>query len=102
MDQISVSPEVSSRMSRIRSKDTKPELVVRRLAHRLGYRFRLHRRDLPGTPDLVFAGRRKVVLVHGCFWHGHACRPTRVSALKPGYWSDKIRQNVERDQRNQA
>lgn len=59
----------SERMSRVRGKNTGPELTVRRLNHALGYRFRLHRRDLPGTPDLVFSGRRKVVFVHGCFWH---------------------------------
>lgn len=94
--------ERSARMARVRAKDTKPELVVRRLVHRLGYRFRLHRRDLPGTPDLVFSGRSKVVFVHGCFWHGHDCRPARVSDLKASYWSNKLRQNVERDQRAQA
>lgn len=61
----------SERMSRVRAKNTGPELTVRRLVHALGYRFRLHRRDLPGTPDLVFAGRRKIIFVHGCFWHRH-------------------------------
>lgn len=61
----------SERMSRVRGKNTGPELTVRRLIHALGYRFRLHRRDLPGTPDLVLAGRRKVIFVHGCFWHRH-------------------------------
>ncbi|HVV63937.1 MAG TPA: very short patch repair endonuclease, partial [Rhizomicrobium sp.] len=65
------SPERSAVMRAVKGKDTKPELIVRSLAHRLGYRFRLHRADLPGRPDLVFPARRAVILVHGCFWHGH-------------------------------
>src|SRR5437868_356282 len=65
--------QTSAHMRTIRKKDTKPELVVRQLAHRLGFRFRLHRPDLPGTPDLVFPSRKKVILVHGCFWHQHSC-----------------------------
>ena len=71
MDTLTV-VERSERMARIRSKDTEPELLVRSAAHRLGYRFRLHRKDLPGAPDLVFPARKKVVFVHGCFWHAHA------------------------------
>lgn len=63
--------ERSERMSRVRGKDTKPELIVRRLLHGLGYRYRLHARDLPGKPDIVFRGRRKAIYVHGCFWHRH-------------------------------
>lgn len=88
-------------MSRIRDKNTKPELLVRRLAHASGYRFRLHRRDLPGSPDLVFSSRRKVVFVHGCFWHDHACRAHKRHKVTAGYWSDKLSTNVERDRRKQ-
>lgn len=70
MDNLSVA-ERSRRMALIRNKDTKPEKIVRGLVHRLGYRYRLHRRDLPGVPDLVFPGRKKIIFVHGCFWHAH-------------------------------
>ena len=84
-------------MQAVRSIDTKPELLVRSIAHRLGYRFRLHRKDLPGTPDLVFVGRRKVVFVHGCFWHGHDCpRGARVPRTNRAYWVKKIRRNRQR------
>jgi DNA mismatch endonuclease (patch repair protein) len=85
-------------MRAIRSKDTVPEMVVRRLAHALGYRFRLHRPDLPGKPDIVFPGRRKVVFVHGCFWHGHDCRRGDVHPkTNPDYWRTKIERNKARD-----
>lgn len=85
-------------MRAVRSTDTKPEMRVRRLAHRLGYRFRLHRADLPGTPDLVFAGRRKVIFVHGCFWHAHDCRRgARQPKANAGYWRAKIERNAARD-----
>jgi len=94
---------VSRRMSRVTKKNTKPELVVRRLAHRLGYRFRLHRRDLPGTPDLVFPSRRKVIFVHGCFWHRHGCRLSgRVPQIRVDYWRPKLDRNVQRDHEAQA
>ena len=86
-------------MATIRGKDTKPELVVRSVAHRLGYRFRLHRRDLPGSPDLVFPGRRRVVFVNGCFWHDHSCRAHKRDRISAGYWSDKLTANVARDER---
>ena len=87
-------------MSRIRGKNTKPEIRVRHLVHSLGYRYRLHRRDLPGTPDLVFPGRRKVIFVHGCFWHQHDCpRGSRPSSNKR-FWNAKLKQNVERDNKN--
>jgi len=89
-------------MSRIRSKDTKPELAVRSILHRLGYRFRLHRKDLPGRPDIVLPRHKKVVLVHGCFWHGHTCRLASKPKSNAGYWSDKILKNKERDARNLA
>ena len=85
-------------MSQVRDKNTSPEIVVRTLIHRLGYRFRLHRSDLPGKPDLVFPSRRKVVFVHGCFWHGHGCdRGNRRPKTNQTYWHKKIQRNIERD-----
>lgn len=85
-------------MSRIRGKDTKPEMAVRRLVYGMGLRYRLHRRDLPGSPDLLLPRHRKVILVHGCFWHSHAgCRAGRVPASNTGYWEPKLRRNAERD-----
>ena len=94
---------LSERMARIRKTDTKPELIVRRIAHGFGYRFRLHRRDLPGTPDLAFPRLRKVILVHGCFWHRHDCRDGRkLPSGKPGYWEPKLQRNAERDRQTLA
>lgn len=91
----------SRNMSAIRGKDTKPELIVRRIAHRLGYRFRLHRRDLPGSPDLVFPRFKKVIFVHGCYWHMHGCRWGRVTPrTNAGFWQAKRAGNVARDRRN--
>lgn len=90
----------SERMARIRGKDTVPELKVRKLAHKLGYRFRLHRKDLPGKPDLVFASKRKVIFVHGCFWHGHDCKLGRLPKSNVEFWAAKIKRNRERDLRN--
>lgn len=88
----------SNHMRRIRKRDTKPELVVRRIAHALGHRFRLHRRDLPGSPDLTFPRHRKVVLVHGCFWHQHeGCRLKRQPKTRLDYWLPKLARNVARD-----
>lgn len=96
-------PARSRLMSRVRGKDTKPELVVRRLLHSLGYRFRLHRRDLPGSPDIVFSLRRAVVFVHGCFWHRHeSCRRTTDPKTRPEFWQAKFDRNVQRDAENQA
>ena len=94
-----LTPEQRRRcMAAIRSKDTKPEMVVRQLVHRLGRRFRLHRKDLPGRPDLVFARDRKAIFVNGCFWHVHACRfGLRVPTSNMEYWSKKRARNVERD-----
>ena len=90
-------------MSRIREKNTSPELKVRSLIHRLGFRFRLHRKDLPGKPDLVFPSRKKVIFVHGCFWHGHNCaRGHRVPKTNSRYWVDKIHRNTERDVNHQC
>ena len=94
----------SERMGRVRARDTKPELLVRRLVHRMGYRYRLHRRDLPGTPDLVFPGRRKVIFVHGCFWHRHTdanCKLARLPKSKHDFWVPKLKANFERDVDNQ-
>src|SRR5262245_31053378 len=94
----STNEALSARMRRIRKIDTKPEMVVRQLAHRLGFRFRLHRRDLPGTPDLVFPRLRKVIFVHGCFWHQHDCRlGAKQPSANPAYWLPKLARNVERD-----
>lgn len=84
-------------MSRIRGSNTKPELVVRSLLHRMGYRFRLHRKDLPGTPDVVMPGRGTVVFVHGCFWHGHTCKRTKMPKSRVDYWRKKIEDNRRRD-----
>ena len=94
----------SERMSRVRGKDTKPELAVRRLVHGLGYRYRLHRRDLPGVPDLVFPGRRKAIFVHGCFWHRHpdpSCRLARLPKSRQEFWITKLENNRARDLRQQ-
>ena len=92
-------------MRAIRSKDTKPELVIRRLVHGMGYRYRLHRHDLPGRPDLVFPGRRKVLFVHGCFWHSHPdprCKRSHHPKTNPSYWTAKLKRNQERDRENRA
>ena len=93
--------ERSARMALVRGKDTKPELLVRRLVHGLGYRYRLHRRDLPGTPDLVFPGRGKVIMVHGCFWHRHeGCALARLPKSRGDFWLPKLTTNAERDASN--
>jgi len=90
-------------MRAVKSKNTAPEIVVRRLVYALGYRFSLHRRDLPGKPDLVFIGRRAVIFVHGCFWHGHDCpRGAHKPKTNTGYWHSKIARNRERDSENMA
>ena len=87
-------------MASVRQRNTGPEMSVRRLLHRDGYRYALHRRDLPGRPDLVFGPRRKVIFVHGCFWHGHGCRKGRLPASRTDYWHSKIATNQTRDARN--
>jgi DNA mismatch endonuclease, patch repair protein len=95
---LSAPASISERIRRIRKTDTKPELAVRRAAHALNYRFRLHRRDLPGTPDLVFPSRRKVILVHGCFWHQHDCPlGGKQPSTNQHYWLPKLARNVARD-----
>lgn len=96
-------PERSRVMRAVRSTDTRPELIVRRLLHSLGYRYRLHRMDLPGTPDIVFPGRRKTIFVHGCFWHGHDCaRGARQPVTNAMYWKSKITRNLARDKENMS
>jgi DNA mismatch endonuclease (patch repair protein) len=96
--------ELRSRTMRaVKSKSTKPEMAIRRLTHALGFRFRLHRKDLPGSPDLVFPARRKVIFVHGCFWHGHDCpRGARVPKTNRLYWLAKIACNKARDGKSLA
>jgi DNA mismatch endonuclease (patch repair protein) len=87
-------------MRRIRSKDTKPERALRSLLHGAGYRFRVHRKSLPGSPDIVFPGRRKVIFVHGCFWHQHSrCGAGIVPATRREYWVPKLKRNQDRDRR---
>lgn len=94
-----ISPERrSENMRRICSKDTNPEIELRAIVHSLGYRFRLHRDNLPGKPDLVFPSRRKVIFVHGCFWHQHSrCKEGRIPASRRDYWLPKLTKNRERD-----
>ena len=89
-------------MSRIGSKNTKPEITVRRLIHAMGYRYRLHRKNLPGTPDLTFPARRKVIFVHGCFWHQHDCPRGARPASNTQFWNRKLDGNVRRDRKNLA
>lgn len=100
----SLSPdERSKRMGRVRSKDTKPEWVVRRLVHAMGYRYRLHGKGLPGRPDLVFRKRRKVIFIHGCFWHRHSstCPLTRMPKSRIDFWEAEFEGNRRRDAANQ-
>jgi DNA mismatch endonuclease, patch repair protein len=92
----------STNMRAIRSKDMLPELAVRRLVHGLGYRFRLHRKDLPGKPDLVFPARMKVIFVHGCFWHSHNCKIAHTPKSNLSYWLPKLQRNQRRDAANLA
>ncbi len=91
------SEQRSQNMAAIRSRDTKPELAVRRAVHARGFRFRLHRRSLPGKPDMVFSRYRLAVLVHGCYWHGHVCREARRPNSNLSYWTPKIEGNMARD-----
>lgn len=94
-----VSPESrSANMARIRGKDSVPEMRVRKAVFGMGYRYRLHRRDLPGSPDLVFVGSRKIIFVHGCFWHRHAkCKLAAMPKTRPDFWAEKFKKNVARD-----
>lgn len=87
-------------MSGIRGKNTRPEIIVRKNLFAAGFRFRLHRRDLPGAPDIVMPGRRVAIFVHGCFWHHHeGCRYAKLPATRPAFWKDKLEGNAERDSR---
>jgi DNA mismatch endonuclease (patch repair protein) len=93
----------SENMRRIRSKGMLPELAVRSMVHRMGFRFRLHRKDLPGKPDLVFVSRRKVIFVHGCFWHSHkGCKTAHMPKSNLAYWRPKLERNQARDTKNLA
>ncbi|MEC6408642.1 very short patch repair endonuclease [Achromobacter xylosoxidans] len=96
-----VSPEKRSRMmSGIKGKNSQPEMLVRKMLFELGYRFRLHRRDLPGTPDIAMPGRKIAIFVHGCFWHMHpGCKYAKTPSTRAEFWTAKLRGNVERDQR---
>lgn len=89
----------SSNMAKVRNKDTAPELTVRRLLHRAGYRFRLHRSELPGSPDIVLPRYRTAIFVHGCFWHEHpGCKRAKLPATRPEFWANKIERNRSRDE----
>ena len=102
MDNLSIEQR-SNLMSRVRSKDSVAEMTVRQTVHRLGFRYRLHIRSLPGCPDLVFGSRKKIIFVHGCFWHGHSCRAGQNRpASKRSYWEDKLNRNAARDRSNAA
>ena len=91
----------SAVMKRVHSKDTRPEMAVRSLVHGMGFRYALHRRDLPGNPDLVFPARDRVIFVHGCFWHGHSCRAGRNRpSSNTAYWTAKLERNCNRDAAN--
>jgi len=95
--------ERSECMRRVLGKNTKPEMIVRRLVHSMGYRYRLHRKDLPGCPDLVFPRYKKALFVHGCFWHSHpGCKRARMPASNQDYWRSKLERNSRRDEANQA
>ena len=87
-------------MQKVKTKNTGPEKAIRSMLHRLGYRFRLHRKDLPGTPDIVFPRRRIALFVHGCFWHAHGCAKGQPPKSRHEYWTPKLQANRERDQRN--
>ncbi|WP_103220795.1 very short patch repair endonuclease [Roseibium marinum] len=89
-------------MQSVQTKNTGPEMVVRQLLHSHGYRYRLHRKDLPGRPDIVFASKRKAIFVHGCFWHGHNCDKGKLPKSKLEYWTPKIAANKARDAKNVA
>ena len=95
---MATSPERSAIMRAVKSRDTSPERAVRKILSAMGYRYRLHSKKLPGAPDIVFPGRKKVIFVHGCFWHGHQCkRGARVPKTNIAYWQSKIARNVARD-----
>lgn len=84
-------------MARVKGKDTSPEMIVRKAIHAAGFRFRLHRKDLPGKPDIVLSKYKTVVFIHGCFWHGHKCKHFRMPSSNVTYWNEKIERNIRRD-----
>ena len=90
----------SEMMAAVHSKDTQPEMIIRRYVHSLGYRYRLHRADLPGKPDLVFGPKKKVIFVHGCFWHQHGCKGSHLPKSNTDYWEPKLSRNIKRDAEN--
>ncbi len=92
----------SALMSRIGPANTAPEMIVRRVLHAMGYRYRLHRKDLPGTPDIVFVARKKVIFVHGCFWHAHGCRIGQPPKSRLDFWNEKLSRNVRRDKETRS
>lgn len=99
MDQLS-SEKRSWNMSRIRSQNTKPELQLRKVLHGMGFRYRLHDKKLPGSPDLVFPKYKAVIFVHGCFWHRHGCKQTTTPSTRKDFWETKFKANTERDKKN--
>ncbi|MCD9186330.1 MAG: very short patch repair endonuclease [Pyrinomonadaceae bacterium] len=102
MSDVHTAEQRSYNMSRIKSRNTKPEIIVRKLLHNMGYRYRLHRKDLPGKPDLVFPSRKKIIFVHGCFFHMHNCRYGQVTPKNNAeFWKNKRASNVERDEKNE-
>ena len=102
-DEWDVDEHTSLRMKRVRRRDTAPELKVRKLLFGCGYRYRVHRDDLPGSPDVVFPSRRKAIFVHGCFWHGHPnCPRASLPRTRTEYWRDRITTNQERDRRSET
>src|SRR5690349_16997975 len=98
---LKTTPERSALMSKIRSKDTQPEMLVRRVLHGLGHRFRLHVRKLPGCPDIVLPRHSTIIQIKGCFWHGHRCLKGRLPRSNRFYWLPKLRKNKVRDSRNE-
>lgn len=99
MDKVSAQTR-SRTMRAVGRKDTAPEMVVRRLLHRLDYRYRIHDKSLPGSPDIVFTNRKKVIFVNGCFWHAHSCRESLTPKSRSEFWKPKLTRNKERDQKN--
>ena len=97
-----VSEQRSRNMSAIKSKNTKPEIKVRKILHSMGYRFRLHRKDLPGSPDIVLPKYKTIIFVHGCFWHRHEnCKYASTPKTRPAFWESKFNENIKRDRTNQ-
>lgn len=99
MPDVLTAAQRSFNMSRIRGRDTRPELLLRRGLHGLGFRFRLHRKDLPGHPDMVFPAKQAVIFAHGCFWHGHSCPMCRLPSTRTAFWDTKINSNQARDRK---